>query len=134
MVNMNWLWKEWILPFIKAAILAGLIIVFIAQSFKVEGISMENTLFGGERIMVDKLTYRFREPRRGEIIVLKMPDSKLIKRIIAVSGDLIEERRGGVISINGVPQKESYVTNRTNMNWGGPFFCTRGGACVGDGR
>ncbi len=86
MVNMNWLWKEWILPFIKAAILAGLIIVFIAQSFKVEGISMENTLFGGERIMVDKLTYRFREPRRGEIIVLKMPDSKLIKRIIAVSG------------------------------------------------
>ncbi len=133
MINLSWLWKEWILPFIQAAIMAGLIIIFVAQSFKVEGISMENTLFGGDRILVDKLTYRIREPRRGEIIVLKMPNTKLIKRVIAVSGDLIEERQG-VISINGVPQKESYVTNRTNMNWG-PFFVPKDHVWVmGDNR
>lgn len=70
-MNWSYLWREWIRPLGGAVVLALFIIVFVAQSFRVDGASMENTLMHGERLMVDKLTYRFREPRRGEIIVLE---------------------------------------------------------------
>jgi len=46
---------------------------FIGRSFVVEGASMEPTLHNRERIIVEKISYRFREPARGEIIVLKNP-------------------------------------------------------------
>ena len=87
----------------------------------------------GERLMVDKLTYRFREPRRGEIIVLNVPGARFIKRIIAVGGDTIEERNG-VIHVNGEAIDEPYVDNKTNMNWG-PFRVPEGHVWVmGDNR
>lgn len=94
---------------------------------------MENTLFHGERVMVDKLTYRFREPRQGEVIVLNMPGTRFIKRVIAVGGDTVEERFG-VIYVNGLPVDEPYVDNKTTMNWG-PFTVPQGHVWVmGDNR
>ncbi|HKM42576.1 MAG TPA: signal peptidase I [Limnochordia bacterium] len=132
-MNWSWLWREWIRPFGGAVILALVIIVFVGQSFKVDGASMENTLFHGERLMVDKLTYRFRDPRRGEIIVLNMPGTRFIKRVIAVGGDTIEERLG-VVYVNGLPTDEPYVDNRTTMTWG-PFTVPEGHVWVmGDNR
>ena len=132
-INWTWLWNEWIRPLGSAVILALFIIVFVGQSFKVEGVSMENTLFDGERLMVDKLTYRFRNPRRGEIIVLNVPRARFIKRIIAVEGDIIEERRG-VIFLNSKPLDEPYVDNKTNMSWG-PIVVPEGHVWVmGDNR
>ena len=124
-MNWSWLWR--------GGILALFIIVFVVQSYRVDGASMENTLFHGERLMVDKLTYRFREPRRGEIIVLNMPRSRFIKRIIAVGGDSIQER-SGVIYVNGAALDEPYVDNKTTMNWG-PFLVPEGHVWVmGDNR
>jgi len=132
-VNWSWLWREWIRPLGGAVVLALFIIVFVAQSFKVDGASMENTLVHGERLMVDKLTYRFREPRRGEIIVLNVPGARFIKRIIAVGGDTIEER-DGVIFVNGTAVDEPYVDNKTRMNWG-PYLVPEGHVWVmGDNR
>ncbi len=132
-MNWSWLWREWIRPLGGAVILALFIIVFVVQSYRVDGASMENTLFHGERLMVDKLTYRFREPRRGEIIVLNMPRSRFIKRIIAVGGDSIQER-SGVIYVNGAALDEPYVDNKTTMNWG-PFLVPEGHVWVmGDNR
>ena len=132
-MNWSWLWREWIRPLGGAVILALFIIVFVVQSYRVDGASMENTLFHGERLMVDKLTYRFREPRRGEIIVLNMPRSRFIKRIIAVGGDSIQER-SGVIHVNGAALDEPYVDNKTTMNWG-PFLVPEGHVWVmGDNR
>lgn len=94
---------------------------------------MENTLFDGERLWVDKITYRFRNPRRGEIIVLNVPGARFIKRVIAVEGDIIEER-GGVVFLNSRPLDEPYVTNKTNMNWG-PIIVPEGHVWVmGDNR
>ncbi len=132
-MNWSWLWKEWIRPLGGAVILATFIIVFIGQSFRVDGASMENTLYNGERLMVDKLTYRVRAPRHGEIIVLNVPGARFIKRVIAVGGDTVQERNG-VIFVNGIPVDEPYVTNKTAMNWG-PFLVPENHVWVmGDNR
>ena len=133
-MNWSWLWREWIRPIGGAVILAGFIIVFVGQSFRVDGASMENTLLHGERLMVDKLTYRFREPKRGEIIVLNAPGSRrFIKRIVAVGGDTVQERNG-VLFVNGVAVEEPYVDNKTSMTWG-PILVPPGHVWVmGDNR
>jgi signal peptidase I len=62
--------REYLEAFVIAVILALFIITFIAQSFVVQGRSMEPTLHNGQRLLVDKLTYRFRAPAAGEIIIL----------------------------------------------------------------
>ena len=84
--------REWIETIVGAAVLTAFIIVFIAQSFVVEGTSMMPTLEDRQRLLVDKLTYRFREPRHGDIVVFKYPANpkeEFIKRIIAVPGDAV---------------------------------------------
>lgn len=109
---------EWIQLFVKAAIFSLFIIVFVVQSFVVDGRSMNNTLHHGERLFVEKVSYRFTEPTHGDIIVLRVSGGdRYIKRVIALPGDTIEER-SGIIYLNGVSLAETYVTNKTNMNWG----------------
>lgn len=108
---------EWVQSLVTAAILALIIITFVVQSFVVDGRSMNNTLYHGERLFVEKVSYRFTEPARGDIVVLKMPGEKFVKRIIAIGGDTIEER-AGITYVNGEPLAEPYVTNKTYMNWG----------------
>lgn len=98
-----------------AAVLAVVIIAFVAQSFLVQGQSMEPTLHDGERLLVDKLTYRFREPRRGEIVVFRVPSDpsrRFIKRIMGAPGDVLEFRDGRVI-LNGQVLRESYAVGPT---------------------
>ncbi len=65
--------REYIEALLIAVVLAGLIIAFVAQSFLVHGSSMEPTLAEGQRLLVDKITYRLRPPERGEIIVFHYP-------------------------------------------------------------
>ena len=102
---------EYAKAFLQAAILAAVIIVFIAQSHLVDGVSMENTLHDRERLMVDKLSYRFIEPKRGEIIVFRFPQdprSRFVKRVIGIPGDTVEIRNG-VVYLNDVPLDEPYI-------------------------
>ncbi len=65
--------REYAESFVIAIALALFIILFVAQSFLVQGDSMEPSLHDGERLLVDKVTYRFRSPERGEIIVFSTP-------------------------------------------------------------
>ncbi|HEY8425824.1 MAG TPA: signal peptidase I [Limnochordales bacterium] len=98
-----------------AVILAVIIIAFVAQSFLVQGQSMEPTLYDGERLLVDKLTYRLRDPQRGEVVVFRVPSDpsrRFIKRIIGVPGDVIEFQDGRVV-LNGRVLRESYVLGPT---------------------
>ena len=67
------LWKNWIEPFLVAGILAMVIRTFILGPYKIPTASMRPTFMEGDRIFVDKLSYRFHPPHRGDIIVFKYP-------------------------------------------------------------
>lgn len=109
------LWREYVETVAGAVLLAIFIMTFVGRSFTVDGPSMQPTLHSGERLLVDKLTYRFRDPQRGEIIVFRYPADPshyFIKRVIGVPGDRIEIR-GGVVYVNGVALEENYVSSPT---------------------
>lgn len=79
--------------------------------YRVQGHSMLPTLHEGEYLIINKLSYTFDEPRRGDIIVLHFPRDRsreYIKRVIGVPGDHIEIREGTVL-VNGVPLDEPYI-------------------------
>ena len=97
------MWKEWGEPFLIAALIAIFIRSFLLGPYKIPTGSMRDTLLEGDRIFVDKITYRFRPPSRGEIVVFKYPlDPKkdFVKRLIAFEGEEVEIRDGTVL-ING---------------------------------
>jgi signal peptidase I len=77
--------------------------VFIAEPFIVSGSSMVPNFHNREYLIVDKVTYRFSEPERGDVIIFKYPkDPKqyFIKRIIGLPGDTVLLRDGGVTIYN----------------------------------
>ncbi|MBM4461989.1 MAG: signal peptidase I [Chloroflexi bacterium] len=81
---------------------------FSLQSYKVEGSSMEPLFHNREYLIVDKLTYHFRSPARGDVIVFHNPQSNgvlLIKRIIGMPGEKVEIK-GGELYINGYRLQE----------------------------
>ena len=88
-----------------------LFIIFVAQRTDVDGKSMENTLHHGDSLIVDKISYRFRDPKRFEIIVFpfRYADNVLyIKRIIGLPGETVQIDNDGNIYINGEILVESY--------------------------
>src|SRR3989338_7879692 len=96
-------WKEWGEPFLIAALIAIFIRTFLVGPYKIPTGSMRMTLLEGDRIFVDKITYRFRPPKRGEIIVFKYPlepKKDYVKRLVAFGGEEVEIKDGAVY-ING---------------------------------
>ena len=88
-----------------------LIYNFLARSFLVQGASMEPNFRSGDYLLVDKISYRFRDPQRGEAIIFHYPNNRSIyyvKRIIGLPGDEIEFRGGGIL-VNGKALKEEYL-------------------------
>jgi signal peptidase I len=94
------------------------LIQFIIRNFKVDGSSMEPNLHNGQFLIVDKVSYRFSEPRRGDIIVFVPPTNPYqdyIKRIIALPGETVEVKKGEVYVNNQLlvepytPHKGSYT-------------------------
>lgn len=88
---------------IKIVILALLIVVpiryFLFQPFLVKGQSMESAFQNGDYLIIDQISYRFREPQRGEVIVFKFPvhlSQRFIKRIIGLPGEDVEIKNGKV--------------------------------------
>ncbi len=84
---------------------------FVAQPYVVDQVSMEQSLEPGQSVLVDKLTPRFDDYSRGDIIVFPDPNGgkvPFIKRVIGLPGDLVELRDGAVY-VNGVALAESYL-------------------------
>jgi signal peptidase I len=92
-------------------LLFGVIRPYILEAFYVPTESMVPTLEVNDRVLVNKLLYRFSEPKRGDIIVFEAPDGEadLIKRVEGVAGDSIAVEHGSLV-VNGERQEEPYLT------------------------
>ncbi|MGQ9844595.1 MAG: signal peptidase I [Caldisericia bacterium] len=117
---MNKVLKEiisWILTFLIAFTLAFLIRTFIFEPYKVQMSSMNPTLYENDLIIVNKFIFRFREPKRGEIVIFKPPygDKDYIKRVIGLPKEVIEIK-DGFVYINGKKLIEPYIKNFTLGN------------------
>jgi signal peptidase I len=104
---------EWLIVIAVAITSALLVRAFIVQQFAVEGESMLNTLQDGDRVLVNRLSYRLHDPRRGDVVVLKRFDANaterdLIKRVIGLPGEKVEFR-SCVVYINDQPLSEPYI-------------------------
>lgn len=88
-----------------------LVITFVGQRTKVDGSSMEPMLSNGDNLIVDKITYRFTDPKRYDIIVFPFKyeeNTYYIKRIIGLPGETVQIDDQGSIYINGELLEEGY--------------------------
>ena len=81
--------------------MAFLVRTFVLAHFVVDGTSMSTTLHDGDRVFVNKLSYRLHDPNRGDVVVLHeisgASERDLIKRVIALPGETIEVRNCEVL-------------------------------------
>ena len=154
-------WKELPLLIVVALVVAVIIKTFLIQAFFIPSASMRDTLIEGDRVMVNKLAYRFGEPHRGDIIVfaspleasdesesffaavlrhigealgVSTPESALIKRVIAVEGETIQIEDNRVL-IDGIAIEEPYLGANVRMGDFGPMQVPQGHVFVmGDNR
>ena len=97
--------------YITAVLLFSFLIVrYVGQRTEVIGSSMVPTLEDGNQLITDKITYRFREPERFDIIVFPHGPAKeyYIKRIIGIPGETVNIDEDGTIYINGEVLEENY--------------------------
>ncbi len=94
-----------------AVVIALLVQAFLVKPFTIHQVSMRPTLEEGDRILINRLAYRFGEPSRGDVVVLHSPvnaDEDLVKRIVALAGDTVAVSDGRLY-LNGVAQQEPYL-------------------------
>lgn len=102
---------EWIVSIIIAVALVLVIHNYIGQLVRVDGASMQPTLFTDQRVLVTKIPYwNDANIERGDIVITKYPESRenFVKRIIALPGDKIEVE-DGILYINDVEISEPYI-------------------------
>lgn len=100
----------WLVYIVIVVIIAWGFVTFVAQRTQVSGASMETTLSDGDQLIVDKISYQFREPERFEIIVFPYQyeaGTYYIKRIIGLPGETVQILDGSVY-INGEKLEEHY--------------------------
>ena len=157
-------WRELPVLIVIAFVVALLIKTFVLQAFYIPSASMEPTLAVGDRVLVEKVSYRFGSPGHGDVIVFEkdLPTSApvedepfwtdifdgirglfgfptgdsqdFIKRVIAVGGDTVEGRDGKVF-LNGEELPEPYLPPGTQTSTFGPVDIPDGEIFVmGDNR
>lgn len=99
---------------LQTVVLAGaafaIIYIFAAQLHEVQGDSMENNFFNGEYILTEKISYKFKDPKRGEVVIFRAPDKPdkdYIKRVIGLPGEKMQIVNGNIY-INGAGLEENY--------------------------
>src|SRR3972149_10809430 len=99
------------------------IYLLVLQPHKIKGASMDPNFFDGEYLLTDKVTYRFGEPKRGDVIVFKAPTGdgdEFIKRIIGLPGDTVSVKNGAVY-VDGKGLNEDYIPE-ISPTYGGSFL------------
>ena len=133
------LWRDRVILVAVVWAIWALITTFVVQPFRIPSASMENTLQIGDRIVVNKITPRFGEVKRGDVVVFKDPGdwtqpvpsgnavfgairkvaevthlsasgSHLVKRVVGVGGDKVScDGSGNKLKVNGVEITETYL-------------------------
>lgn len=103
---------DWVVVVGIALLVAILVRTFLLAHFVVDGESMESTLDPGDRVFVNKMSYRLHDPNRGDVVVLHeisgASERDLIKRVIALPGEEIE-MSNCVVRIDGLILEEPYL-------------------------
>ncbi|CAM2897710.1 signal peptidase I [Paenibacillus sediminis] len=106
--------KNELIEWLKAIIIAFVLVVIIRwllfAPFIVDGPSMQPNFHTGERLIVNKIIYDIREPKRGEVIVFHVPSEgrDFIKRVIGLPGDTVKVV-GDTVTVNGKVIDEPYI-------------------------
>ena len=106
----------WLMVIAVGVAASYLVVTFVGQRTQVSGESMETTLSDGDHLIVDKISYRFNEPQRYDIIVFPYRLEKntyYIKRIIGLPGETVQVV-DGYVYINGVQLDEHYGNDVMN--------------------
>lgn len=120
--------KETFWELFKLAVIVAVIVIpiraYVAQPFIVSGGSMLPTFQPGEYLIIDELSYLWRTPERGEVVVFrypKDPDKFFIKRVIALPGETVTVTKDGIQITNSNGEKmtfmENYLTEDMRANW-----------------
>ena len=117
---------EWGILIVAALVIAIVIRTFVFQAFYIPSESMVPTLRVGDRVLVNKLSYKLHDPRRGDIVVFKAPPAAetadikdLVKRVVGLPGETIEGKDGRIF-INGTVLSEPYLPKDVKSRTFGP--------------
>ena len=132
-------WRHILFDTLETILLSLVLFIFInaiSERIRVESISMQPNLYAGDFVIVNKLAYKFGEPKHGDIIVFRYPPNPdqvpYIKRVIGLPGDQVHIADGKV-QINGEWLNEPYLSVPTNR--GGDWTIPAGTLFVmGDNR
>ena len=121
----------WFLDFVETIVIALAIFVvmyrFLFQPHQVKGNSMYVNFHDGEYLLTDKISYRFNQPQRGDVVVFKAPkneDYDYIKRVIALPGERIKIEAGKVYLNGGRLDESGYLDPDTVTQAG--FYAKEG--------
>lgn len=114
---------------------------FVAEARYIPSGSMEPTLQINDRLIIDKISYDFTIPQRGDVVVfnptktLRQQDfhDAFIKRVIGLPGETVEVK-GGQVYINGSPIQEKYIAAEPNYRWGPTIVPANSYLVLGDNR
>lgn len=108
---------EWVAIVVGALVVALVVKTFLIQAFFIPSLSMYPTLDKGDRVLVNKLSYKLHDVHRGDLVVFERPPGQpasdikdLIKRVVGLPGDEIEARNG-VVYIDGKKLDEPYLVD-----------------------
>ena len=124
---------SWIFGIVTAVFIAGVVVFFLGMSTNVVGVSMEPTLYNGQKIFVNRFIYILSSPKRGDVVVF-LPNGNenahyYVKRVVAVPGDRLKIQEG-VFYVNGEESKwvfekilDSGIAANELVLGSGEYFC-----------